>query len=211
MRVRVLGGLGAVLTVGAVAVLVRPELTNSLSGVVSVVESQEPNRLLLALGSVVGSYAAWAARGSSSARPPEDGPAKRFAGVGDPPETVSAADRTRTGESFDARIEAACSGDAEAFDAIRSTLAETATGAYARAADCSPADARRAIETGTWTQNSTAAAFLAGETGPGFSLLARLRAWLDPSAERRRRIEQTIDALGRVLDDDSEATEEGKQ
>lgn len=205
MRVRVLGALGAALTLGAAAVLVRPDLADSLSGVVAVLESQDPKRLLLALGSVVGAYAAWTARtGSSDGFSESEGPATRFDGD-DPPEAVSAADRTRTGASFDGRIEAACSGDESAADAVRSTLSETAASAYARAADRTPEEARRAVETGAWTDDATAAAFLAGDGGPGFSLWARLRAWLDPETERRRRVERTVEAVGQALESGSDA------
>lgn len=198
MRARVLGGLGVALTLAAGAVLVRPELADSLSGVVAVVESQDSKRLLLVLGSVVGAYAAWAARTSSPERFSEKGPAARFDGD-DPPEAVSAADRIRTGESLDARIEAACSGDEEALAEVRSILAETAASAYARAADRPPEEARRAVETGAWTEDPTAAAFLADDDGPGFSLWGRLRAWLDPAAEGRRRVERTVEAVDQVL------------
>ncbi|PSQ47868.1 hypothetical protein BRD15_06370 [Halobacteriales archaeon SW_6_65_15] len=125
MRTRLLGGVGALLTLAAAAVVLRPDLADSLSGPVAVVESQDPERLLLALGFVVGAYAAWAARSGSGDQTPREEPAARFAGVGDPPEAVSAADRVRTGASLDASIEAACTGDEAAFDAVRSTLAET--------------------------------------------------------------------------------------
>lgn len=201
MRTRVLGGVGALLTLAAAAVLVRPDLADSLAVVVAVLESQDTERILLVLGFAVGAYAAWAARSGSSQQSPEGGPAAQFAGVGDPPEAVSAADRTRTGASYDVRIEAACSGDEEALDVIRSTLAQTVASAYARAADCPPEEARRAVGTGAWTDDSLAAAFLAGEAGPSFSVLDRLRAWLDPEAERRRRVERTVEAVSGVLDD----------
>jgi hypothetical protein len=200
MRTRLLGGVGALLTLAAAAVVLRPDLADSLSGLVAVVESQDPERLLLALGFVVGAYAAWAARSGSGDQTPREEPAARFAGVGDPPEAVSAADRVRTGASLDASIEAACTGDEAAFDAVRSTLAETAASAHARGADRRPEEARRAVETGAWTGDPVAAAFLAGEAGPDFSLLARLRAWLDPEAERRRRVERTVEAVGGPLD-----------
>ena len=200
MRTRVLGAVGACLTLAAAAVLVRPDLADSLSSLVAVVESMDPERLLLGLGFAVGAYAAWAARAGSDEPSSREGPAARFAGNADSPEAVSAADRTRTGESLDARIEAACAGDEAALDSVRSTLAETAASAHARAADRAPGDARRAVETGEWTDDSVAAAFLAGEDGPSFSLLARLRAWLDPEAERRRRVERTVAAVDGVLD-----------
>ncbi|WP_137286813.1 DUF7269 family protein [Halorussus salinisoli] len=200
MRARVLGALGALVTLAAAAVVVSPGLADSFSAVVGVLESRDPKRLLLVLGSAVGLYAAWAARTSSPARLPTDGPAARFADADARPESVSAADHTLTGEAFDDRVAAACAGDDRALRTVRSTLADAAASAHARAADCAPEQARRAVETGAWTDDPIAAAFLAGASGPQFSVLARLRAWLDPSAERRRRVERTVEAVGRVLD-----------
>lgn len=201
MRTRVLGSIGALLTLAALAVLVRPDLLDSFSGVVSVVESQNPEHLLLALGVVVGAYATWSARARTGEQILDRGPAARFEGATDPPEAVSAADRTRTGASFDARIEAACTGDEEALDAVRSVLAETAASAYARAGDCEREAVCRAVATGAWTDDPVASAFLADDEGPNFSVLARLRAWLDPEVERRRRVERTVAAVGGVFDD----------
>ncbi|MFC4450182.1 DUF7269 family protein [Halorussus aquaticus] len=208
MRARALGGLGALLTLAAAAVVVAPGLADPLSAAVGVLESRRPERLLLVLGSVVGAYAAWAARGGTAERPATDSASARFEGVGARPESVSATDRARTGEAFDRRVAAACDGDDRALRAVRTTLAETAAGAHARAADRTPERARRAVETGAWTDDPIAAAFLADESGPRFSLPARLRAWLDPAAERRRRVERTIDAVGRVFDREEEPENE---
>ena len=207
MRTRVLGGLGALLTLAAAAVVVSPTLADQMSAAVGFLESRDPQRVLLVLGSVVGAYAAWAARASSSERPPTDTPSARFSDLGARPESVSAVDRTRTGESFDDRVAAACEGDERALRAIRVTLADTAADAVVRVADAGPERARRAVETGAWTDDRVAAAFLAGESGPNFSLLARLRAWLDPAAERRRRIDRTVDAVSRILDEEDRLLE----
>lgn len=196
MRTRLLGGLGALLTAATAAVVFAPDLAaEPVAEAAALLESRDPQRLLLALGAVVGLYAAWSARSGSATRPPADGPAATFEGVGDPPETASAADRARTGRAFDERVGDAVTGDLEALASVRATLAGTAEAVHARRADCSPAAAARAVETGAWTDDPTAAAFLAGEDGPGFPLLARLRKWLDPAAERRRRVKRTVAAL----------------
>jgi uncharacterized membrane protein len=44
MRTRLLGGVGALLTLAAAAVVLRPDLADSLSGLVAVVESPDPER-----------------------------------------------------------------------------------------------------------------------------------------------------------------------
>ncbi|NHN58802.1 MULTISPECIES: hypothetical protein [Halorussus] len=204
MRTRVLGGLGALLTLAAAAVVVSPALADRASAAVGFLESRDPERVLLVLGSVVGAYAAWAARAGRPDRPPTDAAAARFSDLGPRPESVTAVDRTRTGESFDDRVARACEGDERAFRAVRVALADTAADAVARADDVSPERARRAVESGAWTDDRIAAAFLAGESGPDFPLPARLRAWLDPAAERRRRIDRTVDAANRVLDEEAD-------
>lgn len=234
-RTRLLGGLGALATLVAVAVLLDPGLADALPGISDLLESRDPERLLLGLGGVVAAYAAWTARAGSSEPQPTDGSSARFARDGDPPEVATAAERTRTGESFDARVEAACAGDDEALRAVQSTLVEAAasalerTGGRASSDDRTPADgrtsasasdripagdytratARRAIETGDWTDDDLVAAFLADEEGPGFSLLARLRAWLDPEAERRRRVERTVDAISQSMHSEQNRTSHG--
>ncbi|WP_135826256.1 DUF7269 family protein [Halorussus ruber] len=202
MRARLLGGLGALLTLVAGAVVVSPDLAASLSAVVSALESQGPERLLLVLGAAVGLYAAWAARTGTPERSAVEGPAARFEGAngGNAPETVSAADRVLTGEALDDRIAAACEGDDRALRAVRSNLAATAASARARSADRTPEQARREVRSGAWTDDDIAAALLADEEGPDFPLLARLRAWLDPETERQRRIDRTIGAVERIFE-----------
>lgn len=200
MRAKILGSLGALVTLVAAAVVVSPGLTDSLSAVVSVLESRDPKRLLIGLGAAVGLYAVWAARASSPGGPASDGPAARFEADEARPEAVSATARIRTGEDLDERIAAACAGDEKALEAVRSNLVDTAVSAYARSADRTPAEARREIHSGAWTDDPIAAAFLADDRGPGFRILARLRSWLDPVAERRRRIERTVEAVGGIFE-----------
>jgi len=196
MCARILGALGALLTLAAGAVAYRPELVAGLPVVDALVAALPPERLLLALGLAVLATATWAARGGSSGSgPPRAGPAARFDRTDDPPEIVSAADRARTGESFDARVEAACSGDRLAPRMVRESLADAAASTVAGAGDRDARTARRAVETGAWTDDRLAAAFLADEDGPDPPLAARLRAWLDPATERRRRVERAVEAL----------------
>jgi len=69
------------------------------------------------------------------------------------------------------------------------------------------AAADRAVATGGWTDDRTAAAFLAGEGGPVPTLGSRLRLWLDPESERERRIRRTVAAL----DDFADAEASGRR
>lgn len=202
-RARLLGGLGALLTVATAVVVFAPGLVaDPVAEISAVLESRDPQRLLLALGVLVGLYAGWTAWRGSPDRGATEGPAAAFEGVGDPPETVTAADRARTGRSFDERVADAVAGDDRSLASVQGTLARTAAATYARAADCDADAATRAVETGAWTDDPTAAAFLAGEDGPNFSLWARLKEWLDPAAERRRRIDRTVAAVETAFETD---------
>jgi hypothetical protein len=55
--------------------------------------------------------------------------------------------------------------------------------------------AERAVETGTWTDDHIAAAFLGGEPAPGYPFRNRLRGWLRPDLAFEVRFERTVDAL----------------
>lgn len=79
----------------------------------------------------------------------------------------------------------------DAFDAARRTLVATATHSYATVNDVSESAARNAVKRGEWTDDSLAAGVLS-ETTP---LSARLRLWIAPARERRKRLERTIDAI----------------
>ena len=55
--------------------------------------------------------------------------------------------------------------------------------------------ARTALETGTWTDDEIAAAFLSGPEGPSPPFLRRVYAWLYPRRAVEQRIERTVAEL----------------
>ncbi|MFC4549794.1 MULTISPECIES: DUF7269 family protein [Halorussus] len=192
-RTTVVGGVGVVFTIATAGVLLAPD---RFAPLVAALGQRDPERQLLLLGGLVGAYAVWSARRRRSPAAPEDAAAKRFERARRrPPETVTLAAGTLTGADFDATVEAAVAGREPALERVSEELVETAVEAYARAEECSPETARRSITAGAWTDDPVAAAFLGGEEGPRYPLWARLRGWLDPSAERDRRIRRTIAAL----------------
>lgn len=130
---------------------------------------------------------------------PSEGPFDRAQRA--PPEQPTTDTARQMAAGIDARIEAATQtdGDGETVADLREPLAATATAVYAARTDSSPATAKAAVEAGEWTDDEAAAAFLAGETVP--SPGARLRLWLAPERERRRRIERTVTAIERLHDD----------
>lgn len=199
LRVVVFGLLGSLTTLLAAAVLLAPAPLLSIGPVGAVVTAAESAnvRQLLVLGSLlVGLYLTVAAR--SATRPLRDGDGGDAfdAATADPPEAVTAARQRRTAEALATRLDAAVAGDEAAGEAVRARLRETVTAAYARSTGCSTEVARRAVDRGEWTDDRTAAAVLAGEDGPTHSLWSRLRLWLDPESERRRRLTHAVRAAG---------------
>jgi hypothetical protein len=110
-----------------------------------------------------------------------------------PPEAVTVTEATQLGAAFDARVNRAVRGQAS-MDPIRSRLVDLACDVHVARTGLDPAVARKAVRTGRWTTDRTAAAFLAAD-GPSHSLWSRLRLWLDPDTERRRRIDTTVAAI----------------
>lgn len=75
-------------------------------------------------------------------------------------------------------------------------VAVTARDVYATANGCDEATAERAVETGTWTDDRVAAAFLATtDDAPTFTVRERALAWLAPQRTLDRRVERTLDAI----------------
>lgn len=201
LRVAVFGTLGALATAGAAILVFAPDLVliPPTERVVAVLTSRDPRGIMLAGTALIGVYVLFAARSTGGTTPldPVRGADRSFeATVDNPPESVTDDRRQLTAESLDGDIDAAVSRGGRPLRQVRDTLSLTAASAYASREGTSLEDARAIIDAGAWTENETAAAFLGGETGPRPSIYSRIRLWLLPAAERRRRIEQTIRAIG---------------
>ena len=80
--------------------------------------------------------------------------------------------------------------------ALLDEIAATARDVYATANDCDETVAERAVETGTWTEDRVAAAFLAtADDAPTFTVRERALAWLAPQRTLDRRVGRTLDAI----------------
>lgn len=140
----------------------------------------------------------------------DDGAAERFERVLDrPPEGVTDA-APRTGGDVDGAIERFVAGDDAAVATVRDRLHELVTatltwqegdgpGASASTDASGSARPSEQVATGAWTDDRTAAAFLADDLDP--SLRSRIRLWLDPEHERERRVRRTIRAVERLGED----------
>lgn len=192
LRTVVFGTVGLLATAVAVVLTVAPAVAGE--SLVAVLGTVSPTTALLAGSLVVGVCAAVAGWlgglfGSGS-------PTAFDVAADSPPEAVTATESRLVAADIDAAIDDAVAGDDAAMDAVTERLAAAATTAYAVGSSTSQASARQAVRAGTWTDDAVAAALLS-PTEPQ-SLLARLRLWLDPESERRRRIRRTVGAIERV-------------
>lgn len=196
-RVAVLAA-GAVASLCGLALALVPGLTerapfDTLAGAIVGVD-RTPAVLLAA--SAVGGYtllAAWAEGRSQTVDP------KAFDRLRDrPPEAARSETTARTAARVDATIDWVVD-EGERTGDLTAELTATAAAAYAAATGTDRATARAAVETGAWTDDPVAAAVLGAGSPP---LAARLRLWLVPHRERRRRIERTIAAIERVRVDE---------
>jgi hypothetical protein len=191
-RTVVFGTVGLLATAVAVVLTVAPAVAGE--SLVAVLGTVSPTTALLAGSLVVGVCAAVA--GWLGGVLVGDSPTAFDVAADSPPETVTATESRLVAADIDAAIDDAVAGDDAAMDAVTERLAAAATTAYAVGSSTSQASARQAVRAGTWTDDAVAAALLS-PTEPQ-SLLARLRLWLDPESERRRRIRRTVGAIERV-------------
>lgn len=199
LRIVLFGALGTLATVLAAAIVFVPGFVDGVEPLASVADALadvDRRQLLVAASVLVGlfvSVASWSA--SQAARGERDAFDEATAG---PPEAVTVARQRLTGAGLDGAFDDAIDGDDDAAERVRDQLRETAARAYARSAGCEMEDARTTVRRGTWTDDSTAAAVLADGEGPSYSLVARLRLWLDPESERERRFSRAVRETTRI-------------
>lgn len=106
-----------------------------------------------------------------------------------PPETVAEDDSDRVGRVLDSAISESAAESSGVVKKRLRDIAEEQVRRYGPEAQ----DPTVAVARGSWTDNRPAALFIGEQVQP--TLLERLRSWLDPDAERRRRIRATVAAL----------------
>ncbi|WP_135820371.1 DUF7269 family protein [Halostella litorea] len=120
--------------------------------------------------------------------------------VAAPPEDPTTDDDV-AGEAFDAAVERVGERELSAWGRgpdPAATLYETALVVLNRSRP--DADAEALVAAGTWTDDRVAAGFLGDERATAWTFGERLRLWLAPERETRRRAARTVDALRRELD-----------
>ncbi len=204
LRVALLGALGGLLTGTAAGLVFAPA---PLLGAVPVetavrtVSGTDPTAL--SLWTVLAVLAAlavvsWSPTGSGYV--PGAGAETAFGrALADTPEGVTDDRRQVAAAELDADLTRAVVDGGEAFAEVREALFRTAVTAYAEYERVDPETrSYAAVASGEWTDDPTAAAFLAEEDGPTPGLLARVRLWLTPERERRRRVDETLAAIRRL-------------
>jgi hypothetical protein len=182
-----LGVVGVLATLFGVGLLVAPEVvqTGPVGGLTDVVAGVDPTQLMLGLG--IATALLVAVVGWPRSKPDNGGTQLD--------ETVDRQTKDRTRDDLlGSELETAIREGGEPWRQARSTLAETAATSYARQAGVPAAVAEAAVGRGEWTDDDIAAGVLAGEV----PYSARLRLWLVPERERRRRIERTVTAIERL-------------
>lgn len=123
---------------------------------------------------------------------------------GDPPAERPRAGSPTADDEFDAQLRRATYwiedpryGGRE----VRSRLYRTAVEVVARTGAGSHEAAKQAIATGEWTDDRVAAAFLGDDTAPGLPLRNRFRGWLRPDVAFEHRVERTVAAVHRRLEE----------
>ncbi|MFC7234558.1 DUF7269 family protein [Halosegnis marinus] len=191
---QVVGGLVVAALAGTVVLVARPELAAALptgSELVEAAATLDPTTVGVGAAVALGALLALLVAFTRSAATDDD----RFDRLRErPPEAVTADEATRTGSGFDEDLDRAERGVERGIEATRDRLAELAARVHAaETGDPVPA-AREAVTAGAWTDDRTAAAFLGGPELT-YSVVARLRLWLDPETERRRRVAATVAAV----------------
>lgn len=197
-----LGGLGTLIVLLTAVILIRSDLLLAVPQAQSILQEvaeMDHNRLVVSVALLLLLYAIWSGRQTTiretkteSAEPDED----LFSTAQErPPEKVTASRRPVTNESVETTIKHAINGDHQALQRVRSNLESVAVKALMHRDGLDSNAAVAAVERGTWTDSHIAAAFLASNSHEPFSLLDRLRLWLDPVTERRRRITRTIEEI----------------
>jgi len=219
IRRLLLGTVGTTATVLAAVAVVGPDLLlalDPLADVVSNLARQDLRTLLLATSLGVGLYVVWAARSGNSGRPgaghgdggdgdgnDDPGDARFAAALARPPESVTADERTLAGAQLAGAFDRTIAGDRDTLTTVQARLRSLAVTRIERVAAITPDEARERVGAGTWTDDRTAAAFLARSEGPRPSLVSRIRLWLAPEAERERRLRATVRALRSLGGDQS--------
>jgi hypothetical protein len=189
---------GVAATLFGVGLLLAPSLVyvQPIEDATTAVTEVDPATLMFAGGLVLGLYFVFVSRTGVADYTWSSDVERQFEKrLANPPEAVTADRQFLAADTVSGDVHSAIRSGGPHLASVQALLYETATSAYAEAANTSEAAAENAIEGGTWTNDRLAASFLAGSAGPETSRRDRLRLWLRPQKERHRRIDRTLAAI----------------
>jgi hypothetical protein len=195
-RTPVLAFFGLLTTIGATFYVIAPSILpeSVLTPIQSTLGKLDPTLAVTVLGGAIALYAIWTARKRTVSPPPNV--------VETPPEEPAA--EPVIGRDLDASINDLAT-DLQArrvtradTEPVKSELRDVAAGILCQTTQMSSTEAHDAVDGGGWTDNHTAAAFLATTDTEPYSLWQRIRWWILPGAEFERRVTQTIKELERT-------------
>lgn len=155
-------------------------------------------------GAICTAWVVWTAGPTGDEGLPEgplSEPTTEFSTLRDaPPEHATAG--PVVGEDFDERVvrSAAAAASGDDHDAARREVRRLAVSVVAHAEGCPEETAEEAVSAGEWTDDEIAAAYVADRES-ALAFRERLRAWLRPSRTRIDRIERSLSAVERRLDE----------
>jgi hypothetical protein len=124
-----------------------------------------------------------------------------------PPETVTVDPGTVTGDAIQREYDDIDSP--EDLDDVIPSLRRTAVAVERAVTSADSATASERVAHGKWTDDTLAAAVL-GEAVP-IPVTARLRGWLDPESETRRRLARVVEAVETRLANGADTARAGKE
>lgn len=182
-------GFAAALSVAPEAVAGAVPVGSVLDGT-ALSETAARTAAVVALGAVCSAWISWTS-GAADRRPaPASDGFERLRE--EPPERASPS--PVVGARFDRRL--ARSADGPEGGAVRPTVRSLAVRAVAAADGCEESTAERRVESGEWTEDPVAAAYVADRES-ALPFRYRLRAWLRPEWTRAERVERALAAIER--------------
>lgn len=203
-------GLGGVVTAYSLTMapaLIPPSLRTGIEDAVAAAGANATTTVVAILIGFYALYRTWNTRGEHA-----DVEIRTDSGAAanDSPSTSSASTPTEgsqtpiVGQKFDAQLERASSsltGDADAPDAaddVTARLETTLVRALMARDGLTEAEARNRVQTGDWTEDTIAAAFLGDERAPSLPVWRRLYAWLYPERTFTARYHRTLEEVKQV-------------
>ncbi|WP_254274034.1 DUF7269 family protein [Haloarcula marina] len=196
--------VGVVSLAAAVVVATVPGLLGALGGAGATATLRVAAAALAAVAGLGGAYGVARRAGRSEADETEFGGPTGATGPtdGEDESALVGAEFDRLLTAIDGRVDPHHGVQLSYAADVRRHLRATVEHSLVRATGCSAADAERAVETGTWTDDRRAAQFVGGDEVPALPLPMRLRDWASGEGFDRK-VRATISEIRRLREGES--------